>query len=80
VAHQQQAKSLEVRAVTSLVRLWQQQGKFEVSQRGDKAEKLQKAAAARPQLAALYQWFTEGFDTPDLQAAKTLLDELKLEP
>jgi predicted ATPase len=65
VARQQQARSLELRAVTSLARLWQQKD---------------KVAAARSQLAALYQWFTEGFDTPDLQAAKALLDELGPEP
>jgi transcriptional regulator with XRE-family HTH domain/tetratricopeptide (TPR) repeat protein len=60
VARQQQAKSLELRAAMSLGRLWQRQG---------------RTVAARQQLAAIYNWFTEGFDTPDLQEAKALLDE-----
>ena len=58
VARRQQAKALELRAALSLRRLWQQQGQRE---------------AARDLLAPLYAWFTEGFDTPDLQEAKTLL-------
>jgi predicted ATPase len=61
IARRQQAKSLELRAVTSLSRLWQQQGK--------KEEALQM-------LAETYGWFTEGFDTADLQEAKALLEEL----
>jgi predicted ATPase len=61
VARQQQAKSLELRAAISLARLWQQQGQ-------------QKKAHAM--LAEIYNWFTEGFDTKDLQEAKTLLEEL----
>jgi len=61
VAQQQSAKSWELRAATSLARLWQQQG---------------KRAAARDLLAPVYEWFTEGFDTADLQDAKALLDEL----
>jgi TOMM system kinase/cyclase fusion protein len=61
VAHRQQAKSLELRAAMSLSRLWQQQG---------------KQAEARELLAPIYGWFTEGFDTADLQEAKTLLEEL----
>ena len=55
------AKSLELRAAMSLSRLWQQQG---------------QRAEARELLAQIYSWFTEGFDTPDLQEAKALLDEL----
>jgi class 3 adenylate cyclase/predicted ATPase len=60
-ARRQQAKSLELRAVMSLSRLWQQQGKH---------------GKARQMLADIYGWFTEGFDTPDLQEAKALLQEL----
>jgi predicted ATPase len=60
-ASPQQAKSLELRAATSLSRLWQQQG---------------KRADARDLLAPIYSWFTEGFDTADLQEAKALLEEL----
>jgi predicted ATPase len=61
VARRQQAKSLELRATTSLSRLWQQQG---------------KKKQARKRLAKIYNWFTEGFDTKDLQEAKELLEEL----
>ena len=61
VAHRQEAKSLELRAAMSLSRLWQQQG------RRDEAREL---------FAPIYTWFTEGFDTADLQEAKGLLDTL----
>ena len=61
IARKQQAKSLELRAVMGLARLWQQQGKQQ---------------AARNTLAEIYGWFTEGFDTKDLQEAKVLLEEL----
>jgi predicted ATPase len=61
IARNQQAKSLELRAATSLARLWQQQG---------------KRAEAHALLAPVYDWFTEGFDTADLQEAKALLDAL----
>ncbi|NIO71040.1 MAG: AAA family ATPase [Anaerolineae bacterium] len=61
VARRQQAKSWELRATVSLARLWQEQGKRE---------------EARQMLAEIYGWFTEGFDTPDLQEAKALLEEL----
>jgi class 3 adenylate cyclase/predicted ATPase len=61
VARSQEAKSLELRAAMSLARLWQQQG---------------RCAEARDLLAPLYGWFTEGFDTADLQEAKVLLEEL----
>jgi predicted ATPase len=62
IARQQQAKSLELRAAMSLARLWRQQG---------------KQHEARDMLSELYNWFTEGFDTKDLQEAKALLEELQ---
>jgi class 3 adenylate cyclase/DNA-binding winged helix-turn-helix (wHTH) protein/predicted ATPase len=62
VARRQQAKSLELRAAMSLSRLWQQQG---------------RRAGAHRILAGIYSWFTEGFDTPDLQEAKALLQTLE---
>jgi predicted ATPase len=58
----QQAKSWELRAATSLSRLWQQQG---------------KRMEAHALLAPVYGWFTEGFDTADLQEAKALLEGLR---
>ena len=61
VARRQQAKSLELRAALSLGRLWQRQG---------------KCVEARALLEEIYGWFTEGFDTADLQEAKALLDAL----
>jgi hypothetical protein len=61
VARRQEAKLLELRAAMSLARLWHQQGKRQ------KAHDL---------LAPVYGWFTEGFDTADLQEAKSLLDTL----
>jgi tetratricopeptide (TPR) repeat protein len=61
IAQRQRAKSLELRAVMNLSRLWQSQGKKD---------------EARRMLAAIYGWFTEGFDTKDLQEAKVLLEEL----
>jgi class 3 adenylate cyclase/predicted ATPase len=60
-ARRQQAKSWELRAAMSLARLWQRQG---------------KRAAAHQLLAEVYGWFTEGFDTADLQEAKALLEAL----
>src|SRR4029453_13256542 len=60
-AQTKKAKSFELRAATSLARLWQHQG---------------KRAEARALLAPLYGWFTEGFDTADLQEGKALLEEL----
>jgi class 3 adenylate cyclase/predicted ATPase len=60
LARNQQAKSFELRAATSLARLWQQQGKRQ---------------EAHDLLAPIYNWFTEGFDTLDLKDAKALLDE-----
>ena len=61
IAQAQQAKSLELRAATSLARLWGEQG---------------CRAEARDLLAPVYGWFTEGFDTADLKETKTLLDHL----
>ena len=61
IAQKQQAKSWELRASMGLARLWQQQGKK------DEAHQL---------LSDIYNWFTEGFDTADLQEAKALLEEL----
>src|SRR5262249_51157295 len=61
IAHRQQAKSLDLRAALSLGRLWQRQG---------------KSHAAHQLLADVYQWFTEGFETADLKAARILLAEL----
>ncbi len=60
IARRQSAKSLELRAVMSLARLWQQQGKKE---------------EARRMLAEIFGWFTEGFDTTDLKEARELLKE-----
>ena len=61
IAQAQQAKSLELRAATSLARLWQTAG---------------RSGEAKRLLAPLYAWFTEGFDTPDLQAAQSLITQL----
>ena len=61
IAREQEAKLWELRAAASLARLRRDQGR-----RGD----------ARDLLAPIYDWFTEGFDTPDLKEAKVLLDEL----
>jgi predicted ATPase len=61
IARRQEAKTFELRAATSLARLWQRQGKRD---------------ATRELLAPVYEWFTEGFDTRDLIEAKALLAEL----
>ena len=61
IARAQQAKSWELRAATSLARLWRDQG---------------RRTQARDLLAPVYGWFTEGFDTLDLKEAKALLDAL----
>src|SRR5262249_3323674 len=61
IAQRQQAKSLELRAAMSLARLWRRQGKKQEAQQ---------------LLAEIYDWFTEGFDTKDLQEAKMLIEEL----
>jgi predicted ATPase len=61
IARSQQAKSFELRAATSLARLWQQQGKRQ---------------EGYDLLEPVYHWFTEGFDTADLKDAKALLEAL----
>ncbi|NIO68752.1 MAG: hypothetical protein GTN71_06850, partial [Anaerolineae bacterium] len=61
LARSQKSKSLELRAAMSLARLLRKQG---------------RAAEGRDLLAECYAWFTEGFDTPDLQEARELLEEL----
>ena len=61
IAREQGTRGYELRAATSLARLWREQG---------------RRAEARDLLAPLYGWFTEGFDTADLKDAKALLDEL----
>jgi predicted ATPase len=63
VARRQSAKSWELRTTTRLAHLWQEQGRTD---------------EARRMLAEIYEWFTEGFDTPDLQEAKALLQELEM--
>ena len=65
IARQQKAKSFELRAAMSMARLWRDQGKQD---------------EARSLLASVYGWFTEGFDTPDLEKAKALLEELSWTP
>ena len=62
IARAQSAKSWQLRAATSLARLWRDQG---------------QRTAAHDLLAPVYGWFTEGFDTPDLKDAKSMLDELR---
>ena len=59
--HRKTERMAEIRAANSLARLWRDQGKL---------------TEARDLLAPVYNWFTEGFDTPVLQDAKRLLDEL----
>ena len=61
IARAQQARMWELRASVSLARLWGEQG---------------KRAEAHALLAPVYGWFTEGFDTPDLQEARAFLDAL----
>ncbi|MFO7537314.1 MAG: alpha/beta fold hydrolase, partial [Chloroflexota bacterium] len=61
LARAQQAKSLELRATMSLARLWRTEG---------------KTAEAHQSLASIYDWFSEGFDSPDLVEARTLLQSL----
>jgi class 3 adenylate cyclase/predicted ATPase len=63
IAREQQAKSWELRAATSMARLWRDQGKRQ---------------QAHDRLAPVYGWFTEGFDTRDLKEAKALLEQLRV--
>jgi predicted ATPase len=89
VAQKQQAKSLELRAVMSLARLWQQQALEQGARSTEQGEKSQESgvrsqeqeartrlAEAHKMLSEVYNWFTEGFDTKDLREAKALLAEL----
>jgi predicted ATPase len=62
IARRQQARSWELRAATSLSRLWQHEGRRE---------------EARKLLGEIFGWFTEGFDTADLKEARALLEELE---
>jgi predicted ATPase len=62
IARYRNAKSLELRATTSLAHLWQRQGKRQ---------------EAHKALSEIYHWFIEGFDTKDLQEAKALIEELR---
>jgi predicted ATPase len=64
IARRQKAKSFELRAVISLSKLYQRQGKH---------------AVARDTLAEIYGWFSEGFDTPDLKEAGALLESLRID-
>ena len=62
IAELRSARSLQLRAATSLARLWRDQD---------------RTAEAREVLATIYGWFTEGFDTPDLKDAKAVLDQVR---
>ena len=62
IAREQGTRGYELRAATSLARLWAEQG---------------RQGEARDLLAPVYDWFTEGFDTADLKEAKALLEELE---
>jgi predicted ATPase len=75
IAQHQQAKSLELRAAISLVRLRQQQAQNHAT-RPTQHEARTRLDKAHSMLSEVYNWFTEGFDTKDLQEAKALLDEL----
>jgi predicted ATPase len=74
-ARQQQAKSWELRAATSLARLWQQQAQ-DHAPRDTQHDSRTKLNEAHRMLSEVYNWFTEGFDTKDLQEAKALLESL----
>jgi predicted ATPase len=74
IARKQQAKSLELRALMSLVRLWQQQA-TQYTSRNTQHEARTRLDAACKTLSEIYNWFTEGFDTKDLREARALLEE-----
>jgi predicted ATPase len=76
IARKQQAKSLELRAVMSLVRLRQQQVR-EHATRNTQHQTRAMLNEAHQMLSEVYHWFTEGFDTKDLQEAKVLLEDLE---
>jgi predicted ATPase len=76
IARKQEAKSLELRAVMSLVRLRQRQAKDHAT-RNTQHESRSTLAEAHQLLSAIYTWFTEGFDAKDLQEAKALLEALR---
>jgi predicted ATPase len=75
LARKQQAKSLELRAVMSLVRLRQRQATRDASHHTQHASRT-ALAEAHTMLSEVYNWFTEGFDTKDLQEAQALLEDL----
>jgi len=75
ISQQQQAKSLELRVVMSLVRLRQQQA-VQYASHNTQHEARSKLVEAHQLLSEIYSWFTEGFDTKDLQEAKALLEEV----
>ena len=83
IAQQQQAKSLELRAAVSLVRLRQQQaGEQRARSKEHGAKSMEQKARtaldeAHRMLSTVYGWFTEGFDTADLQEARALLEALR---
>ena len=75
IARKQQAKSLELRAVMSLVQLRQRQTTQDAP-RDTQHETRSRLAEEHKMLSEVYNWFTEGFDTKDLQEAKALIEEL----
>jgi len=76
IGRKQQAKSLELRAVMSLARLRRSQLQDHATRDTDHATR-NRLAEAHHMLSEIYDWFTEGFDTKDLQEAKRLLEELQ---
>ena len=76
IARRQQAKSLELRAVMSLARLRQHQAQYHATRNAQHSSRT-TLAEAHTMLSEVYDWFTEGFATQDLQEAKALLEELR---